>query len=548
MRFENVNRVLLLVPHQDDEIAIAGACIWYLTHQGKEVFVCYSTNGDYEIDVDVRYQEACEALALLGVSKDHIIMLGYPDTSNEDGFAHIFYCRDEKPLYSKAGRDHTYGGKSFSDYAFEVFGEHHPYTYHYYYTDVKSVISRLLPEFLICVDMDHHVDHRMLSLTFEKVMGEILKENPDYCPKVWKAFAYGTNFSADRDYWQINLDKTQYPQTRLRENEGKLDNPFYDWNKRVRISVNPTLYTFPIEYGIIYKTLEKHHSQMAILFAETTINCDQVFWERRTDSLFLRAVFTASSGDVASLNDFLLFDVSQIHEVEYIQMKDFWKPNKEDSKKEIQITLPQKESIEYLSIWGIGSEVEISLQYEEHILKKDVQTFCGEIRFEFEQPVCTDSMKLVFRFDEKKEFGIGEIEAYKPTKIYNELFKILMDDLMVDTYYSCFHCPSLSIYEYNEYNLQSKTPKMSFMLNGKRVRSLQEIRKLRYALKKKIVVKAFLENEQNSSDTITICHIEPLALLFRRRRYKKWISSFEIVKKRIKEEHYAKKINQMVQN
>ena len=75
-------RVLILAPHPDDEINIAGNMILNMAAAKAEIFVAYSTNGDFENPAEVRAQEAVDALKILGVPRDKIIFLGYGDGHN----------------------------------------------------------------------------------------------------------------------------------------------------------------------------------------------------------------------------------------------------------------------------------------------------------------------------------------------------------------------------------------------------------------------------------------------------------------------------------
>lgn len=456
MILNDCKKVLIFVPHQDDEIAVAGALIWKMRQKEKEVFVCYATNGDYEIDADIRYSEACNALEVLGVDENHIIMLGYPDTSNEEEKKHIFYYDADAPICSKAGHTETYGGKLFTDYAWKMYGEHHAYTKKNYKQDVKQVILNLMPDFLICVDMDHHVDHRMLSLVFEQALGEVLRENSMYCPKVWKSFAYGTNFSGERDYWNVNLNETQFPHTRLADNKGRMDNPFYDWKKRVRFPVDENLYAFPIEEGLLYQALEKHVSQKAILFAETKINCDEVYWERRTDNLLLHADIRVSSGKAEFLNDFMLFNCSEIHQVEQLVMSGMWKPEQGDKEKKVSIYLEQEETLQSLSIWGKGRNVRITVSMDGNRKQLYLKHWIGEVEIFFSTPVKTKRLEICFTYKDKEEFGVGEIEAFEPKNNVLEYAAILCDSKALTKYYTQKHFCNIEVYQYYEFNIKGK--------------------------------------------------------------------------------------------
>ena len=79
-------KVLVLVPHEDDEINLAGSMIVNFINLGAEVYVCFSTNGDYQISAEVRLKEAANSLVVLGCKKENIFFLGYGDTLNGSKF------------------------------------------------------------------------------------------------------------------------------------------------------------------------------------------------------------------------------------------------------------------------------------------------------------------------------------------------------------------------------------------------------------------------------------------------------------------------------
>ena len=72
--------LLVIVPHEDDELAIAGATIYGAIKQNMAVKVVFTTNGDYYAhEGSIRIREAKKALAVLGVAEENIIFLGYGD-------------------------------------------------------------------------------------------------------------------------------------------------------------------------------------------------------------------------------------------------------------------------------------------------------------------------------------------------------------------------------------------------------------------------------------------------------------------------------------
>lgn len=439
-----IKTAMVFVPHQDDEVSVAGVLIRRLRQQKTEVWVCYTTNGDYEVPVETRLEEAISALELLGVPADHIIMLGYPDRPNEEGFNHIYYQPKEK--------------------------EH-------YLQDLKATIKKYMPDMLIGTDMDKHIDHRMLSLLFDKAVGQVLADIPEYKPVVWKAFSYGTGFGAPNDYWNLNIPNTVKPITKLRDNGERLDNPFYEWEQRIRIPVMEDEVTDTMTEGILYRALDQHESQLAILSAESILNTDQVFWERRTDNLLRKANIQVSSGDSAVLNDFMLYDASEIHEEDYVQMTGLWKPEQSDLKKEIKIVWKQKQTLGCLSIWGIGHKVHIEIEMGKFTQKAECENLYGEYKIPLNGQEC-ETLTIRLHYPEESFQGIGEIEVFEPQEPSPQYIQLLADGQMTDLYYTWCRIPTITVYEYCRHNLKRSAYRYSYEINGKPVDSLKEVRRL----------------------------------------------------------------------
>lgn len=97
------DRILVLVPHPDDEVLAAAGVIQRSVEMGLPVKVVYFTNGDYNegsfalyfrrisLDPDeslrggyVRYAESLASMADLGVPASQVVFLGYPDFGTRD--------------------------------------------------------------------------------------------------------------------------------------------------------------------------------------------------------------------------------------------------------------------------------------------------------------------------------------------------------------------------------------------------------------------------------------------------------------------------------
>ncbi|MBQ6758216.1 MAG: PIG-L family deacetylase, partial [Selenomonadaceae bacterium] len=384
-------RVLILAPHPDDEINIAGNMILTLAAAKAEVFVAYSTNGDFEQAAEVRAKEAVDALKILGVPRERIIFLGYGDG----------HKLSDKPTQSPAGHVETYAAQDFVDYAKKTFGRHSPYTRQNFKRDLKSLLLELRANIIFCVDFDSHPDHRTLSILFEETLGEILSERTDYRPEVYKKFAYATAFTAAADFYAPNLLSTRKP--KLGETDtydfDLIDRANYVWANRVRF---PVLNSQPLLKGNpIAEAVFAHKSQRNEWNALRIINSDEVFFERRTDSQTFCAKVTATSGDAAKVRDFKIFAEDNL-----------WQPV--DKQRKIFFTWQEPIQVQRIVIYGNPLDdkpAKISLRLE----LADAQAVIDKELPSRGRPLVIDTEKFFVRraeisiVDAGRDFGLAEV-------------------------------------------------------------------------------------------------------------------------------------------
>ena len=73
------NVLMVIVPHQDDEMNTAGSVIYGALLEGMRVILVYLTNGDYEFPFSVRQKEAYDMGQAMGIPEEDIIFLGFAD-------------------------------------------------------------------------------------------------------------------------------------------------------------------------------------------------------------------------------------------------------------------------------------------------------------------------------------------------------------------------------------------------------------------------------------------------------------------------------------
>lgn len=354
-RFKN-KKILILAPHPDDEINIAGSVIYGAVQAGAQVFVVYATNGDYEYKIQVRLKEAIRALKILGVPENNIIFMGYGDTLNNINHrVHIFYSKD-KPVVSNAQRTETYGLNEHPEYIYYKKKIHHSYCRNNYCKDLKNIIVSLRAEYIFAVDFDWHADHRMLSLSFEEVMGEILQStNNTYFPTIYKTFAYCTAYESVDDFYTVNILSTTYPPRKNSEEDGSiLDIFIYEWKNRVRFPVPKKCCEIFFHKNILFWSLCCHKSQSAGLHAGQIINGDKVYWLRRTDSLSYQSEVKSSSKiDTAkNLINFKLVNTTDIDLLHTNLSEYCWIPECNDKDKTVTFLWKDFQDISYIRIFG----------------------------------------------------------------------------------------------------------------------------------------------------------------------------------------------------
>lgn len=103
--YKNKN-VMVIVPHQDDEINVAGATIKNYINGGSDVIVVFTTNGDYYGLGKVRIDEAINAMEKLGVKSENVVFLGYGDKWDTE-YNHIYHAPDNEIVKSYIGNIET---------------------------------------------------------------------------------------------------------------------------------------------------------------------------------------------------------------------------------------------------------------------------------------------------------------------------------------------------------------------------------------------------------------------------------------------------------
>ena len=352
-QFKN-KKVMVIVPHEDDDLLISGHVLPSMYKNGADVRVVFATNGDKRVSAYTRQSEACNALEKLGIPREKVIFLGYPDGTQ-------LYV-GKKAFSFSSGWDHTYAGKGFKDYHFDRFGTHAKYTAENMVDDIESVVLEYRPDYILAIDFDTHTDHRGVSISFEKAMERILKKESGYTPKVLKCFGYSLAWKSKPDFYALNI-KSTVMQDREKNNDPsyETDVPQYRWNNRVRLPIDKKSLSHSILRCSEYKALSEHLSQYAYCYSERIINGDSVYWNRRTDSLTYNADISVSSGDASLLNDFRLIGVGNRTAGPNVKLENcVSRFDKNDAQKTVTVKFDSPKTVSCVSLYdnfGLNSNI-----------------------------------------------------------------------------------------------------------------------------------------------------------------------------------------------
>ncbi len=485
--------ILVVIPHEDDEINVAGATIHRLRQEGKRVLCAFVTNGDWLYPVEVRMREALASLAALGVPAEDAIFLGYPDGGVHGEKSLFTHGRDA--VMTIDGRTHTYGSDFKKDFASECAGRPSPYTWESLLSDLIRLIRKYQPDMIIGTDFDNHPDHRMVSIALDTAMGRILNEKGNtYCPLYLKGFAYSIAFEGADDFFGPHLLSSRANTKALTYPEYGTDNPAFEWEKRIRFPVPADCRTMDMKRNVIFQALSSYISQRIFVRAPRIINGDQVFWPRRTDNLAHRGRITVSSGEGSRLHDFQTSFTEDISAIKPVFTHYAWTPDAGDEEKCCRCTFDTPQRVTSISFWG-NIEDENQILAGELTFSNGYHYPVGALRPQGRETVLPiepqDGVTWVaFRITkEKGRGGLGEWGIYGEEKKSLPLLHILCNGEMAEEW--CLwpgeKLPEISAYTHGPVGA------LSWSLNGKEM-PLAEIHKLCAYMGKERIVRVTSES------------------------------------------------------
>lgn len=271
-------RVLVVAPHEGDELAIAGGVMEEYLKYGSEVYVLFTAD------------RAPAASDGIGIPEDHRIFLG--------------------------------DGKSRTDIA----------------DGLGSTLRELQPDVIFGPEYEPepHSDLRTAALALDEALCDLLQEEASYRPLVLKTYACSMAYEAAPDFYSMNMLSTKNPTG----SDLLPGNNILSWSGRVRLPVSAGTLSRSLLGSAVYRQLRQDTAQDAAALAERVISGDRVYWQRDTGSQLLRAQVSATSGDAGCLNDFKLLDSSDVTD-SGAPREGVWAPDADDREREITVSFRQ---------------------------------------------------------------------------------------------------------------------------------------------------------------------------------------------------------------
>ena len=305
-------RILVMAPHEDDEMLMAGGAMNRAVANGDEVYVVYATNGDYS-GVDhgkLRIRDTVNALNTIGVPTDHLYFLGYADnggmgvgqytTAFTDSFVYNLYIsEDDKLLSSRNGVTETYGNENVrNDYHYLMTGEHASYTRANFLADLESVMKSVNPtDVYMTSRYDMHYDHAYFGLFGIEAIQDIQLENEKFQPTVHEAIIHShmTDEVYPKDQgnygWGKELNTYLGAWQHL---DGLEEKTMLNWSERENVLTPYSMRQGPFKYNLKDKALREYTTEYYNWIASFS-KVNEVFYKHETNSIGLFADITASS-------------------------------------------------------------------------------------------------------------------------------------------------------------------------------------------------------------------------------------------------------------
>jgi LmbE family N-acetylglucosaminyl deacetylase len=223
LSLEDVQRLMVVAPHCDDEVLGTAGLIQAAVRRGLEVRVVIATNGDghpfaamenarrpvpqpqdYIALGERRQWESLNGLRRLGLAEEDVIFLGYPDR----GLASLWwgYWTVDHPYRSpQTGRDASPYARTFQPGA--------SYSGESLLSDLRAILAMYRPDVVVGPHPnDDNGDHRTLSAFLALALELEQAQEPDFDPQL---FGYLVHYGLYPQPWGARLEQSLRPPRQL---------------------------------------------------------------------------------------------------------------------------------------------------------------------------------------------------------------------------------------------------------------------------------------------------------------------------------------------
>lgn len=276
-------RIMVIVPHQDDEVLMTGGVIRSAVLAGVGVEVVMATNGDCGCgDFSVgraRLRESLEGLRVLGLGEEKLHILGYADTgmpASDSFLTHLYEEKDGKRCFPSLCSGCTYGLAEKPEYHMQKYGVHADYCRDSFRSDLKEIILEKRPECIFTTsEYDMHGDHSALYRFVCEVLDEIDGELGGYSPELYTGIVHS---NAGDDNWpKQDTARFDCPQG-FDEETGLV------FEERICIPVPEEMRLCHGEENLKYRALLQYETALepgAYAFLMSFVKEEEIFWKVR---------------------------------------------------------------------------------------------------------------------------------------------------------------------------------------------------------------------------------------------------------------------------
>lgn len=275
----SIEHLLVIVPHQDDEILMGAGLIYELLQQKRKITVVLATNGDYECGDytkgRIRLKESLNSLKVLGLPSEQVIFLGYADTgmSREESFlTGLYHAANPEQVFPSSASAVTYGLEEKPELHYENCREHGSYSRNTFLGDLQRLFAQERPDCVLTThSLDMHGDHEALFYFVQEALRGMEKA-------VRPRLLVGMVHSPEGDEsWPLRGTPVFTCPAGIEEGGLK-------WEERLVLPLREPLCGGLRDGNLKYEALKKHETALepnAVDYLMSFIKDEELFWEIR---------------------------------------------------------------------------------------------------------------------------------------------------------------------------------------------------------------------------------------------------------------------------